>query len=196
MKYRKKIVTVFFIAIFFLVFLPINEVEAAEEDTITITVTVKDFNVGLYEADQTTDYTTWAIGAVDKSSETIMDDADCIYVKNESNVACDFQLKLVEPANLTVSDSAPGTDVFVLMGTFWSSNSASPVAGNFTEADDHINTNYITATATVFAGDADGASVAAGSGVFLYLDFLAPTDLSSAISQQTITLYVKAVNPA
>jgi len=188
--------SVVLLAILFLALAPLPNVEAAAEDTITITVTVKDFNVGLYEADQTTDYTTWAIGAVDKSSETIMADADCIYVKNESNIACDFQLKLVEPANLTVSDSAPGTDVFVLMGTFWSSNTASPVAANFTEANDHINTSYITATATVFAGDADGASVAADSGVFLYLDFLAPTDLSSAISQQTITLYVKAVNPA
>jgi len=194
--HRKKIGTAFIVVMLFLLFMPNSEVKSAEEDTVTITVTVKNFAVGLYEADQTTPYTTWAIGAVDKGSETVMSDADCIYVKNESNVACDFQLKLVEPANLTVSDTSPGTDVFVLMGTFWSSNSASPSADDFTEANDHINTSYITATTTVFAGDTDGANVPANSGVFLYLDFLAPTDLSDSHPQQTITLYVKAVNPS
>lgn len=167
---------------------------AADTDTLTITITVDYYDVTLYEDDGVTDYTTWAIGNVAPGSENIMPDDSCIYVKNTGNVSCDFQIKLTEPANWTVSDSSAGEDQFVLMGIFESSATASPTAADFDETNDHINTTYRTATTTVFAGDADGAGVAAGSGVYLYLDLLAPTSQSAAHGQQTITVTIKAVS--
>lgn len=192
MYMHKKYIGIVLIAMMFL--LPVAF--AADEDTMTVTATTNYYDVTLYEDDGSTPYTTWAVGAVEPSSENIMSNTECIAVKNTGNVACDFQIKLTNPANWTVSNSAVGEDQFVLMGIFCANNTASVVADNFVEANDHINTDYITATATVFAGDTDGASVAPNAIVYLYLDFLAPSSQSAAHGQQTITVTIKATTAA
>jgi len=198
MKYLKRIGIVLLVSLF-LALLPIPDVEAAAEDTITITVTVKDFHTVIYEDDGVTNYTTWAIGAVDKSSTTITPDANCLFVKNESNVACDFQYKGSDTANWTISNTV-STDVFVLMAICMSSNASAPTAGNFSDTYDDLTTAYQTCTSSagngLFEGDTDGASVAANTGVYVYLCFKAPSDLSAAHAQQTITFYAQAITAA
>jgi hypothetical protein len=180
----------------FLALLP--NATAAASDTLTITITVNYLDVTLYQDDGSTPYTTWAIGSGKlPSSENIMGNTDCIAVKNTGNCACDFKLIISgEAANWTNADDVVGADIYVLMGIFCLNNTASVAAGNFLEANDHINDANITATADLFSGDSDGANVAANAVVYLYLDLLAPSSQSASHGEQTITVTVWATTAA
>lgn len=181
-----------------LFFLSLVPVHAADEDTITITVTVKNFLLTIYEDDGTTDYTTYAIGAVDMNSTTVMADTDCLCITNESNVACDLQFKCSNSApDSWTPAGATGEDQFILMVICESTNASSPTSGDFDTTNDDLNASYQTCTATLFAGDTDGASVASDASIYGYFRFDAPSSLSvDAPGQQTITFYAKAVDVA
>ncbi len=154
-----------------------SAVYAANPATIDVTVTVQNISIS----------TTGPIayGVVATSSTTVS--ASASTVTNDGNVTETYDIKLTDPAGWTAVSGAPGSETYRLSAQF---NSSQPTAVSFA-ADHDLTTTDQTSSATIFAGDETGLSVAAAATRSLWFKFEAPTS-TTVTTQQTITVTLTA----
>jgi hypothetical protein len=161
---------------FGLVLLPLV-VNAANPATINVTVTIQNLSVSATGP--------LAFGTVVASSSTVSTDSS--HVVNDGNVAETYAIKLTNPGGWTATASAPGSETYRLGAQF---NASKPTAVSF-DADTYLTTSDQTCSATIFAGDQTGLSVAASAARYLWLKFEAPTS-TSVTTEQTIVVTITA----
>ena len=158
--------------------LAILTAEAANPATITVTVTVQNLSVSASGP--------VAFGAVTAGSNTVATDSS--RVTNNGNVPETYSLSLTNPPGWTAAWEPMGPEQYCLEAIF---NSTQPVEGDFAHVSDALRTTPDVCTATRFAGDQTGVSVAAGATRNLWLYFEAP-ESTSVTTQQTIVVTVTA----
>jgi hypothetical protein len=152
---------------------------AANPATITVTVTIQNLSVSATGP--------IAFGTVVAGSQTVSGAAST--VTNDGNVTETYSLNLTNPSTWTAVQAAPSSaEEYALLGEF---NSAAPTAGSFTYANFSLSTSSVAASATKFAGDETGLSVAVSGVRHLWFRFNAPTS-TSVTTQQSITVTVTA----
>lgn len=155
-----------------------STVHAINPATISVTVTVQNISVSATGP--------IAFGTVLVSSTTVSSAAST--VTNDGNVTETYDLKLTNPAGWTATAGAPGAETYRLSAQF---NAAAPTAASF-GADHDLTTADQTSSATIFAGDQTGLSVAAAATRSLWFKFEAPIS-TTVTTEQTITVTVTAV---
>ncbi len=173
-------------AIFLIPLLYCGQLEAATNDSFTITITVN--YIGIVLQDQSAaDYTTWAIGAVTGGSTNTMASNNGgvgdqgIQVVNTSNYATDIECWVSNAGSWSVG-GAPGVDTFTLSAKAFDAWQAGP-APDMTAA--------VAITATASPGADIKTNLASATNTFLYYELGAPTEVSSP-AQNTITVTVAA----
>ncbi|MCD6531356.1 S8 family serine peptidase, partial [bacterium] len=149
--------------------------------------------IDLLVGDETGDpYTEWALGNLAPGEVRIMDETNCVYVKNTGAQAINVAITASE-IDWTYSDHI-GADTCVLMALF--NGSTPPAESDFSTDYDTLGTNERMAGTSPdgkFAGDSnDGVNIPPGDGEKLYFYFRAP-DPNSNPNQQDITITVRAV---
>jgi len=152
--------------------------QAALSATINVTVTIQNLSVAATGP--------IAFGVVTATSQTVSTVAST--VTNDGNVTETYSLNLTDPAGWASVTAAPGADEYALLATF---NSAQPAVGDFNFADHALTPLPVSCSATQFAGDQTGLSLAAGTITNLWLRFDAPTS-TTVTTQQTIILTITA----
>ncbi|MBN2057271.1 MAG: hypothetical protein JW782_00545, partial [Candidatus Saganbacteria bacterium] len=169
---------------------------ATDESASTFTIEASLLSVTLRDAADTTDYTTWEVGT-DKSLDTayLMTTAECVYVKNDGNIAEDFSLS-GEATNWTLSTTGEtGVNICVLMGLF--NADTAPTAADFSLSTDIITTEAVWATEAggsgLFEGAETGVNVSSGTGRKLYIYLKTPIEITGGDEEKlTVTIGVKA----
>lgn len=151
---------------------------AANPATITVTVTIQNLSVSATGP--------IAFGTVLAGSITVSTDSS--HIINDGNVTETFSLDVTNPAGWTAVQAATGVDEYALHALF---NSGQPAAGAFDYTNDALTTSSVAASATQFAGDQDGLSVASSGIVYLWFKFEAPSS-STVFTEQSITVTVTA----
>ena len=151
---------------------------AANPATITVTVTIQNLSVSATGP--------IAFGTVTAGSITVSTDSSI--VTNDGNVTETYSLDVTDPAGWTAVQAATGVDEYALHALF---NVLQPAAGAFDYTNDALTTTSVAASATKFAGDQDGLSVASSGVVILWFKFEAPST-STVFTQQSITVTVTA----
>jgi hypothetical protein len=151
---------------------------AANPATISVTVTIQNLSVSATGP--------IAFGTVVAGSQTVSTSAST--VTNDGNVAETYSLSLSNPASWTAVQAAPGAEEYALLAMF---NGSAPAAGGFTYADHALTTTPTACSASKFAGDETGTSVAVSGTRSLWFRFNAPTS-TAVTTQQTITVTVTA----
>lgn len=161
---------------------------AAPFANITVTVTIQSVSVNLSG-------TTWAIGAIAAGQDLQMSETSDITVTNNGNVPESFTLRLSDPPGWTAGGTA-GSETYVMKGLLAGTTDA-PAGGDF-GPEDVITAASQTATTGIFGyagpSGANGAGVAPGNSVDLWLHFSAPTS-TSVTTQQSIVVTVGASVP-
>lgn len=152
-------------------------VYAVNPATISVTVTVQNLSVSATGP--------IAFGTVLVSTTTVSSAAST--VTNDGNVTETYDLKLTNPGGWTATSGAPGSETYRLSAQF---NASAPTAVSFA-ADHDLTTTDQTSSATIFAGDQTGLSVAASATRSLWFKFEAPSS-TSVSAEQTITVTVTA----
>ncbi len=151
---------------------------AANPATMTVTVTIQNLSVSATGP--------IAFGTVIAGSITVSNDSSV--VTNDGNVTETYSLDVTEPASWTAVQTGTGVDEFALLALF---NVLKPAVGDFDYTNDALTTTPVAASATKFAGDQDGLSVAASGVVILWFKFEAPST-STVFTEQSITVTVTA----
>ena len=151
---------------------------AANPATISVTVTIQNLSVSATGP--------IAFGTLVAGSETVSGSASTI--TNDGNVTETYSLDITDPAGWTGVQAAPGAEEYALLAQL---NSAQPTAASFTYADHALSTTSTACSATKFAGDETGASVAASGTRSLWFRFNAPTS-TTVSNEQTITVTITA----
>jgi hypothetical protein len=151
---------------------------AANPATISVTVTIQSLSVSATGP--------IAFGTVVSSSETVSGSAST--VTNDGNLTETYSLSLTNPASWTAVQAAPAAEQYALLAKF---NSGAPTAASFTYADNALSTTSVASSATKFAGNETGLSVAAAATRSLWFRFNAPTS-TAVTGQQSITVTVTA----
>lgn len=159
-------------------FLWASAIHAANPATISVTVTIQNLSVSATGP--------IAFGTVIASSVTVSSAAST--VTNDGNVTETYSLDLTDPAGWTAVQAAPGVETYALHAQF---NSVAPAAPSFTYADHALSTTSIASSATKFAGDETGLSVAAAATRSLWFKFEAPTS-TAVTTQQNIVVTITA----
>jgi hypothetical protein len=124
---------------------------------------------------------------VTASSENVSGSAST--VTNDGNVTETYSLSLTNPATWVAVQAAPSAaEEYALLAKF---NSGAPTAASFTYADHSLSTASVASSATKFAGNQTGLSVAASAARSLWFRFNAPTS-TVVTAQQSITVTVTA----
>jgi hypothetical protein len=118
------------------------------------------------------------------ASATISSDSS--HVVNDGNVTETYSLNLTDPGGWTAVQAAPGAEEYCLSVQF---NSDEPAA--FTYADHALSTTSTACSATKFAGDQTGVSVATSGARYLWFKFEAPST-TTVTTEQTIVVTVTA----
>lgn len=158
-------------------FFGVPAIYAANPATISVTVTIQNLSVSATGP--------IAFGTVIVSSTTVSGSAST--VTNDGNVTETYDIKLTNPGGWTATSGAPGSETYRLSAQF---NAAQPTAVSF-DADHDLTTADQTCSATIFAGDETGLSVAASGTRSLWFKFEAPTS-TAVTTQQSITVTVTA----
>ncbi|MBI1797421.1 MAG: hypothetical protein HYR74_10265 [Candidatus Eisenbacteria bacterium] len=152
---------------------------AGNPATISVTVTIQSLSVSATGP--------IAFGTVVAGTQTVSGAGST--VTNDGNVIETFSLSLTNPSTWTAVQAAPSTaEDYALLAEF---NSSAPAAGSFTYANHAISTASVASSATKFAGDQNGLSIAASGTRSLWFRFNAPTS-TSVTTQQSITVTVTA----
>ena len=153
--------------------------QAANPATISVTVTIQNLSVSATGP--------IAFGTVTTTSQTVSGSAST--VTNDGNVTETFSLSVTNPASWTAVQAAPSAaEEYALLAQF---NSSTPTAASFTYANHALSTTSVASSATKFAGDQTGLSIAAAATRSLWFRFNAPTS-TGVTTQQTITVTVTA----
>ena len=152
---------------------------AANPATISVTVTIQNLSVSATGP--------VAFGTVVAGSQTVSGAGST--VTNDGNVTETYSLSLTNPSTWTAVQAAPSSaEEYALLAQF---SSAAPTAASFTYANFALSTTPVTCSATKFAGDQTGLSVAASGTRSLWFRFNAPTS-TSVTTQQNITVTLTA----
>ncbi len=159
---------------------------AGQTDTVDLTVTCRNLSVAITES-------TIGFGVVNAGSTGNIS-ASSATVTNDGNWNLDYELECTNsaPTGWTPTGAAaPTTNAeFRLLGLF--NGPTTPVSGDFTEANDYLNTSARKSDATtVFVGTQDGDTVAQSDELGLWFRFDAPTG-TPAVAAQTITMTITA----
>jgi len=175
----KKVSLLAFVAILALALLvPASQARAATSDTATVTVTIS-ATVSVAVTGGPINFSTMSVGA------TAIYDEQLIVTNDGSGIDETYSLSCSNTSDWTAGGTA-GADVFVLSVQF---NSTTPVS--FDAVNDVLTTSPVAASATQFAGDVTGVSVAHLAVRSLWLEIQTPTT-TAAGGEQTITLTVTA----
>ncbi len=155
-----------------------SAVQAANPATVNVTVTIQNLSVSATGP--------IAFGNVAASSETVSTDSS--HVINDGNVTETYSLDLTDPGGWMAVQAAPVAEEYCLSAQF---NATQPTAVSFTYADHALSTTSTACSATKFAGDQTGLSVAASAARYLWLKFEAPTS-TSVSTEQTIVVTLTA----
>lgn len=166
------------IVCFFVLFFWASEIQAANPATINVTVTIQNLSVSATGP--------IAFGTVTASSVTVSSDSS--HVVNDGNVTETYSLNLTNPVGWTAVQAAPASEQYCLSAQF---NSSEPTPASFTYADHALSTTSTDCSATKFAGDQTGLSVAVSGARYLWFKFEAPTS-TTVTTQQTIVVTVTA----
>ena len=153
-----------------------SSVHAANPATINVTVTIQNLSVSATGP--------IAFGVVAAATATISSDSS--HVVNDGNVTETYSLNLTDPGGWTAVQAAPGAEEYCLSVQF---NSDEP--STFTYADHALSTTSTACSATKFAGDQDGVSVATSGARYLWFKFEAPST-TTVTTEQTIVVTVTA----
>ena len=153
-------------------------IQAANPATINVTVTVQNVSVSATGP--------IAFGTVNTASTTV--NATASTVTNDGNVTETYSLNLTDPGSWTAVQAAPAAEEYCLSAQF---NSTEPTAVSFTYADHALSTSSTACSASKFAGDQTGLSVAASATRSLWFKFEAPSSTGVA-TEQTIVVTVTA----
>jgi hypothetical protein len=151
---------------------------AANPATISVTVTIENLSVAATGP--------IAFGTVTAGSQTVSTGAST--VTNDGNVTETYSLDIADPAGWTGVQTVPGVEEYGLLAQF---NSAAPTAASFTFAEHSMSSTSTAASASKFAGDETGLSVATSATRSLWFRFDAPSS-TAVTTQQTITVTVTA----
>jgi hypothetical protein len=176
----KKTVSIFTKGIICLLvlFLYASVIHAANPATINVTVTIQNLSVSATGP--------IAFGIVTASSVTVSTDSS--RVVNDGNVTETYSLMLTDPGGWTAVQAAPASEQYCLSAKF---NSSRPTTGSFTYADHALSTTSTACSASKFAGDQTGLSVAVSGARYLWFKFEAPTS-TTVTTQQTIVVTITA----
>ncbi len=151
---------------------------AANPATITVTVTIQNLSVSATGP--------IAFGTVSAGSETVSGSAST--VTNDGNITETYSLSLTNPGGWTAVQAAPGAEEYALSAQF---NSGAPTAASFSYANHALSTTSVASSATKFAGNQTGLSVAASATRSLWFRFNAPAS-TTVTTQQSITVTITA----
>lgn len=152
---------------------------AGNPATISVTVTIQNLSVSTSGP--------IAFGTVVAGSQTVSSSSSTI--TNDGNIAETFSLSLTNPSTWTAVQQAPSAaEEYALLAQF---SSSAPAAGSFTFANHALSSTSASSSATKFAGDQTGVSVAASGSRSAWFRFNAPTS-TGVTTQQNITVTVTA----
>ena len=151
---------------------------AGNPATISVTVTIQNLSVSASGP--------IAFGTVLAASSTVSGGAST--VTNDGNVTETFSLQLTNPATWSAVSAAPAAEQYALLAEF---NTAAPAVGGFSFANHALTTSSVASSATQFAGNQTGLSVAALGTRSLWFRFDAPTT-TVVTTQQNITVTLTA----
>ena len=151
-------------------------IHAANPATINVTVTIQNLSVSATGP--------IAFGVVAVSSATVSTDSS--HVINDGNVTETYSLMLTNPGGWTAVQAAPVAEQYCLSVQF---NSAIPSV--FTYTDHALSTTSTACSATKFAGDQTGLSVAVSGARYLWFKFEAPSS-TTVTTEQTIVVTITA----
>ncbi len=147
--------------------------------TISVTVTIQNLSVSATGP--------IAFGTVVAGSQTVSSSSST--VTNDGNVTETYSLNLTNPSTWTAVQAAPSAaEEYALLAQF---NSSAPTGSSFTYSNYALSTSSVASSATKFAGDQTGLSVATSATRKLWFRFNAPTS-TSVTSQQTVTVTITA----
>lgn len=161
-----------------MLFAGVAQVWAANPATISVTVTIQNLSVSATGP--------IAFGTVVAGSETVSGSAST--VTNDGNVTETYSLSVTNPASWTAVQAAPAAEQYALSAQF---NSAAPTAASFAYATHALSTTSTASSATKFAGNQTGLSVAAAATRSLWFRFNAPSS-TAVTTQQTMTVTITA----
>ena len=175
----KKVSLLTFVAILALALLvPASKAFAASSDTVSVTVTIS-ATISVTITEGPIDFGPLSVGATAISSGAL------IVTNDGSGIAETYSLSCSNTAAWDAAATA-SADHFVLSAQF---NSDQPTS--FDAVNDVLSNTPVAATATKFAGNETGVSVAHNAERDLWLEIQTPTT-TAATAQQTITLTVSA----
>ena len=151
---------------------------AGNPATISVTVTIQNLSVSATGA--------IAFGTVVSGSETVSGSPST--VTNDGNVVETYSLSLTNPSGWTAVQAAPASEQYALLAEF---NAAAPAAASFSYGNHALSTASVASTASTFAGDQNGASVAVSATRSLWFRFNAPTT-TAVTTTQSITVTITA----
>ncbi len=162
---------------FLVIFAYASVIHAANPATINVTVTIQNLSVSATGP--------IAFGMVAAASATISSDSS--HVVNDGNVTETYSLNLTDPGGgWTAVQAAPVAEQYCLSVQF---NSVEPAT--FTYADHALSTTSTACSASKFAGDQMGVSVATSGERYLWFKFEAPST-TTVTTEQTIVVTVTA----
>ena len=118
---------------------------------------------------------------------TVVSPSGVTVTNNGSGIKETYSLSLVNPSGWTASQSAAGSETYVLNAAF--SNAVSGIT--WAEANHALSTTPVVSSTTKFAGDQTGVSVPYNTTRKLWFEFNAPT-ATAATAEQSITVIVTA----
>jgi len=152
---------------------------AASSDTIAVKVTIiASLSVDITESEL-------SLGSVNVGTTTASPTAITV-TNNGSGVAETYSLSLTNPSGWTASQTAAGSEAYVLNAAFNSDDSVT-----WDNAAHALSVAPVVSTADKFAGDQTGAAVPHGAVRNLWFQFLSPT-ATGVTDEQSITVTVTA----
>lgn len=154
--------------------------EAASSDAVTIKVTVTP-SISVSITEDTLSFGAIAAGAAPVSATAVT------VTNNGSGVNETYSLSLSNPSGWTASQTAPGSEIYVLSAAF-----SSAVSGiTWADANHALSTTASVSSATKFAGDQTGLSVPHNATRKLWFKLEAPT-ATTVGTEQSIVVTITA----
>ncbi len=127
-----------------------------------------------------------SLGSVNIGDKVVSSSVATI-TNNGSGIKETYSLSLTNPTGWTASQTAAGTDTYILDAAF-----SSAVSGiTWAEANHALSTTAVLSSTTKFAGDQTGISVPYNTTRKLWFQFIAPT-ATSVTTEQSINVIVTA----
>ncbi len=169
-----------FLAVAFMVCGACQPARAASSASVAVKVTVTPaISVTITES-------SLVLGSV-SAGGTVVSPSAVTVTNNGSGINETYSLSLVNPSGWTASQSAAGSETYILDAAF-----SSAVSGiTWSQTNHALSTTAVVSSSTKFAGDQTGASVPYNTARKLWFKFFAPT-ATTASTEQSIAVIVTA----